>query len=321
MDIYIDETNLESFLSQKEHALFPDVLKLLKQQLNINFNFSKNRLKENEKLSAIIPTLTSGVADTDTTFDNEFPNRPLKTNSAIHFNPEQLSSIYWIDDADGYKLLEAGSVLIALLGEEINETKKLFFNQDDYVFHKRWRIGEVGFQNWNDLRTFSLPLTDIIIGDPYILSKKNGDDTIHNLYEAIDVLTNLSFNKVRIVLFANPDFISYDLDDVVKELKKVLNHSTGKSCSVTIIKTSKEHDRTIITNYKRLKAGDSFTFWNNQGILLSKGKELDYESLCHNENYKYLKLRINDFQKILDFTKENNPDNIIGDKVSGFLNF
>ena len=321
MDIYIDETNLESFLSQKEYALFPDILKLLKQQLNINFNFSKNRLKENENLSAIIPTLTSGVADTDTTFDNAFRNRPLKTNSAIHFNSEQLSSIYWIDDADGYKLLGAGSVLIALLGEEINETKKLFFNQDDYVFHKRWRIGEVGFQNWNDLRTFSLPLTDIIIGDPYILSKKNGDDTIHNLYEAIDVLTNLSFNKVRIVLFANPDFISYDLDDVVKELKNILNASTGKSCSVTIIKTSKEHDRTIITNYKRLKAGDSFTFWNNQGILLSKGKELDYESLCHNENYKYLKLRINDFQKILDFTKGNNPDNITGDKVSGFLNF
>ena len=53
MDIYIDEPNLESFLNQKNNALYKDALKLLKRQLDLRFNFSKERLKENANLMCI----------------------------------------------------------------------------------------------------------------------------------------------------------------------------------------------------------------------------------------------------------------------------
>ena len=321
MDIYIDENNLESFLDQRNDSLFQDILKLLKRQLEINFNFPKDRLKENENLSALIPILTSGVKDTQITFNSNFPIRPLKANSATRFNKHQLTSIYWIDDEDGYKLSDSGSVFIALVGEEIDVTKKLFFSQDDYIFNRRWRIGEDGLRCWDDLREFSLPLTDIIIGDPFVLSKKDGNDTSQNIHNILNMLTYRSFCKTSLVVFVKPNFIDYDIQKIIRELRTTIKESTGKGCSVTIIKTNKEHDRTIITNYKRIKAGDSFTFWSDQGILLSKGKELDYESLCNLENHKYSMLRIDDFQNIIDFNKRNNPDYIIGDEVSNFLNF
>ena len=315
MDIYIDETNLESFLSQKEHALFPDVLKLLKQQLNINFNFSKNRLKENENLSAIIPTLTSGVADTETTFDNAFPNRPLKTNSAIHFNSEQLSSIYWIDDADGYKLLGAGAVLIALLGEEINETQKIFLNQEDYIFDKKWRINDDGFKSWDEIKEYSLPLTDIIIVDRYVISDKTIIEV--NLHSLISALLHPCQSKVNLVIIVHPDNIGDDENEIIKNIKKCINDQTTKASKVTLIKTRKEHDRTIITNYNRIYSGDSFNFWDNGGNKITNGKEIIYSSNGKFENHQLVKAMIKDLQDIID----KNPDNIIGDKVSGFLNF
>ncbi|WP_459212766.1 hypothetical protein [Aquimarina rhabdastrellae] len=321
MNIYIDKTNLESFLGQNEDPFFDNILKLLKEQLNIHFNFSKETLKENKNLSSLIPLLTSGVEHTNTTFDNSFPERPLKTNTTISFDSNQLSSIYWLDDEGGEKLFNSGAVLMALPGHEINETKKIFLNQDGYVFKKRWRIGEEGFLKWEDLKEYTLPLTEIIICDPYILSKKNGDETIHNLYGIIELLTKVSMNKVSLVLFVKPDAVDYEIDFVKTELSKRLKNSTNKKCNVTIVKTNNEHDRTILTNYKRINSGDSFTYWNDSGLLISKGKELNYESLGDKENLKYANQRVKDFQEILDFLKENNTDYIIGDRKSGFLKF
>lgn len=315
MDIYIDELNLESFLNQKENSLYEDTLKLLKRQLGLKFNFSKDRLKANENLLPLIQLLTSGVGNTEITFKNNFPNRPLKSNSTNDFNSNQLSSIYWINDTDCNKLIESGSIILGELGEEINLINKLFFHQDDYLFEKKWRINGEGFRNWDDIKDFSLPLTDIIIVDNYILSNKEIFNT--NLLSYLSVLMNNSQAKVNIVVYAHPEQIDDDETEILKQIKTCIKNATGKKGTATIIKTRKEHDRTILTNYNRIYSGDSFNFWDGAGRKITKGKEITYSSNAREENHQLFKDLLKDLQGIID----KNPENIEGDKISSYLNF
>lgn len=315
MDIYIDELNLESFINQKDNSLYADTLKLLKRQLGLKFNFSKDRLKTNHKLAPLIQLLTSGMGNTEITFNNNFPNRPLKSNSTNDFNSNQLSSIFWINDSDCNKLIESGSIILGELGEELNLINKLFFHQDDYLFEKKWRINGEGFRNWDDIKDFSLPLTDIIIVDNYILSNKEIFNT--NLLSYLSVLMNNSQAKVNIVVFAHPEQIDDDETEILKQIKSCVKNATGKKGTATIIKTRKEHDRTILTNYNRIYSGDSFNFWDGAGRKITKGKEITYSSNAREENHQLFKDLLKDLQGIID----KNPENIEGDKISNYLNF
>lgn len=315
MKIYIDEKNLESFLNQKDNNLFNDVLKVLKRQLDKHFNFSKNRLKENHKLSSIIPILTSGVNETLTSFDNGFPVRPLKSNSANSFNSEQLSSILWVDDEGFTKLNNSGSTIVSDVGNEIKSIEQLFFFQNDYIFEKHLRIGSSNFSNWEHLKKFSMPLTDIIFIDNYILSSKEIIDC--NIKEFISILLEQCNTKVNFVLFVHPDQVDGNIEDYQKEFKSFLRQCTGKSSNVTIIETRKEHDRTVITNYKRVYTGDTFNFWNNRGVKITKGREIEYSSFLKSENDNLKKELLIDLQEIIN----KNPENVFGDKLSGYLTF
>jgi hypothetical protein len=315
MDIYIDEVNLESFISQKSNPLFDDSLKLLKKQLDLRFNFSKDKLKENSNLTPLIPILTSGLGNTQITFNNDFPSRPLKSNSANDFDPNQLSAIYWVSDNDCNKLIDSGSVILGELGQEINIINQLFFLQEDYLFEKKWRINGSGFTNWTDIQDYSLPLTDIIIVDNYILSSREIFAT--NLLNYLSVLMAKCQCKANVVIYVHPDRIDGDETEILKGIKKCIKDSTGKKGSTTLIKTRKEHDRTILTNYKRIYSGDTFNFWDSAGTKITKGKEIIYSSNARSDNHKLFKDMIKDLQDIID----KNPENISGDKVSGFLNF
>mgnify|MGYP003640747108 CR=1 FL=1 len=315
MDIYIDEPNLESFINQKNNSLYDDSLKLLKKQLDLRFNFSKDRLKENATLAPLIPILTSGLGNTQITFNNDFPLRPLKSNSANDFDSNQLSAIYWLSDVDCAKLIESGSVILGEIGQEINVINQLFFLQEDYLFEKKWRINGIGFNNWTDIQDYSLPLTDIIIVDNYILSSKEIFAT--NLLGYLSVLMTKSQSKANVVVYTHPDRIDGDETEILKEIKKCIKDATGKKGTATLIKTRKEHDRTILTNYKRVYSGDTFNFWDGAGRKITKGKEITYSSNARSDNHQLFKDLIIDLQDIID----KNPENITGDKVSGYLNF
>jgi len=315
MDIYIDETNLKSFLGQKSNPLFYDCMKLLKKQLNIRFNFSKQVLKDNKDLFPIVNLLASGVGNTVTSFDNSFPDRPLKSNSTNGFNSEQLSSVYWLDDEDISKTIDSGGVIVSKVGKEITSIEQLFFHQEDYLFEKKWRIGNADFSKWEDLRKFSMPLTDIVFIDNYILSSKEIIEC--NIKDYLRVLLNQSYSKVNLVLFVHPDKIDGDIEEYRKDLKALVKAETGKASNVSIVQTRKEHDRTIITNYKRVYTGDTFNFWDNAGRKITKGREIEYSSFLRTENDKLKKALINDLQDIIN----KNPENIIGDKLSNYLKF
>lgn len=324
MDIYIDKENLLSLINSRTESLYHDCLKTLKKQLNVFFNFPKEDLKADEKLMTWYADFSQGVGENNTfVFGDIFPPRPLKSTTYKSFNSNHLSSVYLINDERFDALNNTGTLLMSKPGEEIELFNKLFLFQKDYIFEKRWRICSPSFNSWNHLTAFSLPLSDIIIVDPFILKNKDTDkDTIDvNLIAYLEILSENINVKTNIIVFTNPNNIDVDYPVLLPKIKAVFNRTTNVKPNFTLVKTSKEHDRTIITNYLRIKSGDTFNFFNNQGQRITKGKEIEYSSLANAENHKLALEVIKDLQIQINSLKINNPEFIIGDKECNYLTF
>lgn len=326
MELYIDKENVLSFIESRTEYMYEDCVKLMKKQLDVNFNFSKDELKKDKSLMIwFTKNFTEGVEVSKFKFNSCFPEKPLKSNSALYFNSSQLSAVYLLDHESVPKLKGAGSVLIGEVGEEIMTLHKLFFMQEDYLFDKTWKIGAKSFEKWSDLEPFSFPLTDIIIVDPYVISSL--DDCKNNLIPYLKSLVKITKSRLNIVIYTNKDNC-WDFDQLNLLIKAGVKEVTGINPNLSIVTYTErrgvpsrgEHDRTILMNYKRIKSGDTFNYFNNEGMITTKGRELQYLSLARRENFNLAKELINDLQGHVDFFKRNNT-NIQGDKKSNFLNF
>ena len=318
MDLYIDKTNLKSFLSSKDNPLFQDCLKLFKKQLNIKFNFDKSELIKDEMFLPLITILTEGVGESEPVkYNASFPEKPLKSNIHNKFTSEQLSAIYLLDDerVDAFK--DAGAVIVGAPGDEMSIFKRLFLNYNDYIFEKDLRIGSEEFASWSDIECYSLPLTDLIIVDPYLLKDRTDDDLDENLLSWIESICIKSKSKINIVIATRPLELDYDLTTLGKKIKEKLKQVTGKKSDVTFVFTYQEHDRTIMTNYLRY-SGNTFNYFQN-GEKRTSGKDFNIKSLVRADNHQKAKEALNDVQKIVFSCMENG--NIKGDKISGYLKF
>lgn len=329
MDLYMDKENVISFINSQANDMYMDCVKLMKKQLDVKFNFKKDELKKNPGLMLwYTSNFTQGVEDSEINFDTSFPEKPLKSNSAIHFNSTQLSSVYLLDDSSVTKFKESGSVIVGNVGEEVDILQRLFFRQDDYLFDKKWLFNSKNnhpyiIKSWTCLREDTLPLTDIIIADSFVLKMKDGDEfTVdENLIKFLEVLVSDSKWKVNVIIFTKPGNIDYEFELIEEKIKNIIQKITGKKGSFTLVKTSKEHDRNVITNYKLINAGDTLNFWNKAGIRISNGKGITYSSYGNRHNHTAALSMISDFQEIISFNEKNNTDYIQGDKKSNFLNF
>jgi hypothetical protein len=329
MDLYIDKANLNSLISNKAtSSLYPDCVKLMKKQLNVFFNFPKSELKTNTNLMTWFMTMSQGVGSSNSfTFDSNFPVKPLKSNSAKTFSSEQLSSIYLLDGEGVDKFKNSGAVLIGAVGEEIDVFNKLFFNQDDYLFDKRWKIGGDDFKTWGDLKPCSLPLSDIIIIDPYVVSDLHSIKS--NLLPYLKCLTDKTRSSVNIVIYTNRDScVEYsELSSPIRAAVKAITGVKPNFTLVTFIQkrgvpsNQAEHDRTILMNYERIYTGDTINFFDTDGKVITNGREIHYSSLAKDENHRLATTLIEDIQANIKFLENNNPTCIQGDKKSGYLNF
>lgn len=325
MDLYIDKENLLSMIASRSSEMYNDCLKLIKKQLNVHFNFPKEDLRSNEHLLLWYQTLSQGVGESNEfKFNEPFPAKPIKSNSARNFDIFQLSSIYLLSDENTSKFKDSGNVLIGEKGEELTTIQKLFFNQNDYLFEKKLKIGGKYFTKWEDLSPFSLPLTDIIFVDSYILS--NLELLEHNLLSYLKILCSETNSKVNIVLYTNRGN-SVDYDVISPLVRKTLKEVTGVSPNFTLVtysdqrgmKSIAEHDRTILLNYYRVHSGDTFNYFDSSCKKISKGREIHYASNANKENHELFIGTLSDIQENINFLIKNNSG-IEGDRKSGFLN-
>lgn len=337
MDAYFDLANFVSYVVSHHDEAFPECNRLLRKNFNLKFSFSKEDLNNlpSEKLVAIkqwVSTYFTQGFKGNREFSVKFPDRPLTKDFYQGTDKNRLSSIYLLDDSKIQDIKKDGILLVGCVGEEINTLSKLML--DDYECDKQLNSSKL--HGWEDIKDFIAPCSDIILSDPFILNRDNSHS--ENLCKILQVLSaNAKRTKVNVVVFATKEACDNSFKDVIagqnqkKEyiesiitnIRKAIKGEVKAAPKVTIVllpRDLKEHDRNIFTNYRRIKSGDSFSYFIN-GVNKTRGCSLDIFSLARKETFDLNMELIDNLQKKVDETKKLNPDLIIGDKVSNYLTF
>lgn len=334
MNIYIDKPNLLSVVRSAKKENYSDCMRMLKDNFTIFFTFAKKdivSLEQNDKQDVMqwLTQMVSGINNDNREpikWESLFPERPLNFST---FTSEQLSSVYCLSKSSDPKLesyTQRGNLIIVSEGQEIEALSNLFIDSLQYtknIFHK--------INSWSDIEKYISPCTDIIITDLYIFSSP--DLYQQNIYTLIRSLCGkLRNSRVNIVIFtlkSNFDKTSKiefepDWDTIYSKIRKCADkHSSLNVTFVTASKqTLEEHDRTIFTNYKYFASGDSYNYFDSNGLKITNGRYLHAHSHADKDNEADSKIFVKDMQKIIDNIKRLNNDSLLKkDKISNFLNF
>ena len=310
MKLYIDKENLQSLVKSKADDAFEGCVRLLKQQMDVQYNFPKDEMLKDEYIAFWLNKLGDGVK---TSHDycppkEVVPNREdLKSNFYKEYDKDGLSSVYLLNDEHVCDLVSAkGCILIGKIGEEISVLKELIIEDSE--------VAAIKINDWKSYCPH-LPLTDIIINDNHYFKNKYVYERNDN--ELIRVLASVPNNSpVNVIIIVKEGEIALDIDLQAEQtkIKSVVKNVSGSSKStVTILTTNKNHDRCLITNYYRIKHGSSFHLKEN-GVKNDVMTEIKSSAYSKNEeNTSYL---LHQFQTIADA-----PVQCYGDKKSNFLNF
>lgn len=330
MELYIDINNLKSFIKSKDSDDFDDCKRMLRRQLHVVYNFEKEMLKSEPILQQFVTMISEGRGlseESDKFLPSTaiFPERPIKANSYSNWNWRELSSVYLIDDIDSRKLKNKGCVLLGETGEELSILMKLFCGMD-YDFHHLYDL-QKNFYSWEQLTADNqtLPCTDIIINDRYLFA--NTYDLVEcNLRPLLSVLAGNVKNRINVVVFTkNKTLLEFGKDKADAIFKNTLFKVTGMKPNVTFVTSNDNdkipHDRFIITNYRLIRSGDSFLYFDTKGKKITNGGALDIDSMANHETYTFVQSLLEKLQASYDDIKRLNNDMIIGSKESKYINF
>lgn len=330
MELYIDINNLKSFIKSKDSDDFDDCKRMLRRQLHVVYNFDKEMLKSEPILQQFVTMISEGRGlseESDKFLPSTaiFPERPIKANSYINWNWRELSSVYLIDDIDSRKLKNKGCVLLGETGEELSILTKLFCGMD-YDFHHLYDL-QKNFNSWEQLTADNqtLPCTDIIINDRYMFA--NTYDLVEcNLRPLLTVLSGNVKNRINVVVFTkNKSILDFGKDKADIIIKNTLLKVTGMKPNVTFVTSNDNdkipHDRFIITNYRLIRSGDSFLYFDTKGKKITNGGALDIDSMANHETYTFVQSLLEKLQASYDDIKRLNNDMIIGSQESKYINF
>lgn len=323
MNVYFDIPNLRSYAKSGGHPCFMPCTDMIRKGFNIHFCFDKSLLAKEKKQSqqsimTVLKLLTRNRGNSEfLTWNEVFPPRPLDAELYSTMTNEQLTSLYFLDD-DNIKTMEQhGCLLFASEGNEIKALSRLLIEQQDLPT-KKYAIRNMS--NWNVIEDNTTPCTDIIIVDPYLFAQS---DILYeyNSYKLIEHLSKINTLEVNVVIFTS---ITKDSTFSTTTIDRQLKSKMGKKLNLTFVYIPegklKEHDRTIITNYKMFDSGPSFTYFNDKGENQSHGRWLNVNSLGDKE-IRILTLQyIKDLQSLID-DRKSGLNSIVGDKKSTFLSF
>ena len=308
MTLYIDKENISSFIRSKNNANFEDCEKLIRNNMNIHYNFSKDEIIKDDMLMLWFRSYGEGVVGKQYFCpQNEItPNRPLKSNFHKSCNKEQLSSVYLLNDERVCNLIaEKSCILIGKVGEEISIIKQLLMDSNETVTK-----GII----WEEYCPL-LPLTDIIICDNHYFKNKTVYDKNSHAFLK-ELISTPKSSSVNVVIIIKDDQVSDEINleaeiGNIRTLVKEITKSTKSS--VTVLTTFKTHDRNAITNYYRIKNGSCFHIIDNQ-IKDDVTTEIKIHAIKANYNMSLNLLRV--FQTIA-----LSPVKCFGDKKSNYLKF
>lgn len=328
MTVYFDKTNFFAFIAELDISpKGKDVLRFIKNQVNLHFNFKIDSLNEYERI--IIEEFQEGVsANWKWTYDeNKIKNRPVDNDSF----PEK-NGIYLIDDKNVDKVKLKHSFLIGKVNEEIETIEKLIIDIDDYGFHSQRIIGNNDFDEWEKIEQYCLPFSTILIVDRYMFKGPEIGGNLSFFDYNLGIILGKFFEKkqckARLIFvyqinpFSDKTKPQYDNGPDVDKLKQRIKSAVkkwNKHCvapEINLIgvpkgKINDEHDRHIITNYMRFKSGDTLVYFNSTGVKETKSNEFDIYSLGKKQYRNNTDLIIDKIKNFVIETNTKFPDRCI----------
>ena len=311
MKLYIDKENLLSFIKSNTNDLFDDCSRLIKRELDVQFNFSREDSRSNEYLQAWFAHFGEGIIGKQSFVPDDtreiIPPRPLKSNFLNMTSKDGLKSIYLLNDNHMCDVVKNKScIMIGKIGEEIEVLSSLILDDSEKATHE--------IMSWDDYCP-TLPLTDIILCDNHYFKHKDIYEKNNN--ELIRCLASIpNGSPINVIIFTKTGEIdkSIDLNQEQKTLKTIVKKESGSNKStVTIVVSYATHDRNLITNYYRIKTGSCVHLKYNH---IKKDVTTEIKSHANRNNEKISKKLIKAFQGIIN----ENPV-CYGDKVSNFITF
>ncbi len=190
---------------------------------------------------------------------------------------------------------------------------------EKYVDQCHFRLDlDVKFSDWKELSFHnSLPYTEIIISDSYILSDKFNQKMEKNLIPLLDVLLKNAVNKksIKVNIITkdfNPSIKDNDekIKEVAKKRYKLLQRLfREKNVSFQIFRYDNEnlptnydlHDRIIYSNYLFIECGKGFNLIPHKKTSTSR---ILSESIFDKYSYKTLKKRLKIYEEYINQLRE-----------------
>lgn len=166
-------------------------------------------------------------------------------------------------------LMKFGRLIISQ--SEMNSIGSIIFNDSKYLISDREQKKDT-LSSWNDMESVSLPFTDLILIDNYIV-KTGGIGNVTSLLKAL-IPKNQEKSKIRLTIISA--FFKETRSDIERKtnqwyskLSQTLESKFPKlsfELSVAIItRLGLNHDRAVITNYLWIDSGHGFNCFNDNG--------------------------------------------------------
>ena len=292
-----------------------------------------------------ITTMADGRSNGIVWLEERFPKRPLSVDTVKNFSKEELMAIYLLQDDMLSDLSGKGVLLMGSVGDELKVLSKLYINRTDNDFCNIYNV-QSGKFSWAVLDESIFPCAEIILVDRYVFTVKCRNEDEEDYKEKKSKIFELNLfpilrwaclrnktSRMNIIVFTQVD-MRVKGKDVEKETESnvdlIKKNVLGFRCAVnvTIIlcpKNQYEHDRFLITNYLRLKSGDSFKYFglDEEGKmkLQTHGAELDVACLASRSVYKNTMSVLQRGQDIINGLQRCKSNCIIGDKISRVFSF
>ena len=310
MRLYIDKENLISLMDSRSQDSFEDCARSVRRDLDVQYNFSKEEVRSNESLMAWFSRFGQGVKGKQEFVPENAPAvcppRPLKSNFYNSADTDCTDVYLLSDDHICDVVSQKSCILIGKVGEETKVLSSLLLEDTE--------VPSTKIKSWRDYCP-ALPLTDIVLCDNHYFKnkytyKKNDNEIIRALVE----IPNESPVNVIIITKQGEVDREIDLSEEQKKIKDLVKRATGsKKSTVTILTAYRTHDRSLITNYYRIKHGSCFHLKDNS---LKEDVTTEIKSHANRNNEMVSKELLAVYQKIADNALE-----CYGDKVSNLLHF
>ena len=252
MDAYFDFSSLLSLIHSANDQRYNDCMRMIQDNFTIKFTFNKDYISNAEKddkddIMQWFTKMASGLGDLK--WDSLFPENPIRMDEIKKY--PQNSSVYCLDDKNRSnldELIEKGILIVGKTGSELNLLSNLHF-KSQYIKNVFPKI-----DNWDCIKKYISPCSDIIIVDQYILSSPELYES--NLYKLVKCLAdrcgkNEKINIVIVTLKKTYDRITHknfepDWNTIYSELRQKINRKNRPNITfVTALGDKLEHDRSI----------------------------------------------------------------------------